>query len=113
MEPEFNLLRSPQATGCSELNQEIARRGWTTRNPAVSRHDTDRSYAYPVATRGSWYWSRAGYYRPEGDSITIASSNENGRQDAALLMFAEPLKSVLAEKAALTRKQSRGPCHYE
>ena len=41
-------LRSPQATGCSEHNQEISRRGWTTCSPAVSRHNTDRSYGYPV-----------------------------------------------------------------
>ena len=28
-------------------------------------------------------------------------------------MFAEPLKTVIAEKIALTRKQSRGLCHYQ
>jgi|GEM_PF-3965252 len=43
----------------------------------------------------------------------MAISNDNGRQEPALRMFAEPPKSVIFEKIALIRKQSRGPCHYQ
>ena len=43
---------------------------------------------------------------------SLAGFRSGHRQEPAQLMFAELPKSVIAEKIALIRKQSRGPCHY-